>query len=51
MNDTWTPGTIATVTVSAVLFCIALIAAITYDCFRIYLDIRAYLIQRQLARQ
>ncbi len=46
MNDTWTPGTIAAVTISAVLLCIALIATITYDCFQIYLSIRAYLIQQ-----
>ncbi len=51
MNDTWTPGTIATVTISTVLLCIALIAAITYDCFQVYLSVRAYLIQRRLARQ
>ncbi len=51
MNNTWTPGTIAAITISAVLFCIALVAAITYNCFQIYLSIRAYLIQRRLARQ
>lgn len=44
MND-WTPGTIAAITISAVLLCIALIIAITYDCLLLYQSLRAYLIQ------
>ncbi len=51
MNDTWTPGTIAAVTVSATIFVVVVIITIVYDCFIIALSIRAYLIQRRLARQ
>ncbi len=51
MNDTWTPVTIAAVVVSALLFCIALVASIIVDCFQLYQRIRAHLIQRQLACQ
>ncbi len=39
MNDTWTPGTIAAVTISAILLCIALIASIFFDCFQLYQSI------------
>ncbi len=50
MND-WTPKTIAAITISAILFCIALIASILFNCFQLYRGVRAYLIQRRLARQ
>ncbi len=51
MNDTWTAGTIAAIVISAILFCIALIASILLDCFQLYRSVRAYLIQRRLNRQ
>ncbi len=51
MNDTWTTGTIVAVTISAVLLCIALIAATLVNCFHLYQGIRIYLIQRRLNRQ
>ncbi len=51
MNDTWTPGTIAAATISAILLCIVLIASIIFDCFQLYQSGRAYLIQQRLARQ
>ncbi len=51
MNDTWTPGTIAAVVISAILFCIALVASIIINCFQLYRSVRAHLIQRRLARQ
>ncbi len=46
MNDTWTAGTITAVIISAILFCIALIASILFDCFQLYQSVQAYLIQR-----
>ncbi len=51
MNTTWTTGTIIAVAISAVLLCIALIAATLVNCFHLYQGIRVYLIQRRLNRQ